>query len=32
MKAIKRLYLADTTDFKLFKNPKGNKKKHSHLF
>jgi hypothetical protein len=31
MKALKRIYLADTTDFDLFKNPKGDKEHHSHL-
>ena len=31
MKALKRLYLADTTDFELFKNPKINKKKYDYL-
>ena len=31
MKAMKRLYLANTKDHDLFRYPNGNKIKHSHL-
>jgi hypothetical protein len=32
LKAFKRLYLANTTDDSLMKNPSLNKKKNKHLF